>query len=194
MIAAIPTKGDTKATKISQLLLDIINMTACAEINLLSIGADRAIAEMKAQEKIMNNESVEKYLEFEDLFYGIKFRAPIYNNRPIIHVQCPKHAKKTARNQIHYGLKLLTFGNDTIRYDQLLELAQMPNSSICIRDVRNVDKQDDAAACRTFHSNLISICQKDGVLLSEKTGFFVYMFILGEFFSLFYFQKYEIIN
>ncbi|CAG8754772.1 2561_t:CDS:2 [Rhizophagus irregularis] len=51
IIAAIPTKGNTKADKISQLLLDIINMTACAEINLLSIGADGAISEMKAQEK-----------------------------------------------------------------------------------------------------------------------------------------------
>ena len=150
MIAAIPTKGDIKATEISQLLLDIINMTARAGINLLSIGADGTIVEMKAQKIIMNNKSVEKYLEVEDSFYRIKFHAPIYNNRPIIRVQCPKYAKKTARNQIHYGLKLLTFENDTIRYDQLLELAQMPNSSICIRNMQNVDKQDDAATYRTF--------------------------------------------
>ncbi|RGB23509.1 hypothetical protein C1646_806418, partial [Rhizophagus diaphanus] len=183
MIAAIPTKGDVSATEISQLLLDIINMTAHAGINLLSIGADGVIAEMKAQEKIINNESIEKYLEFEDSFYRINFHAPIYNNRPIIRVQCPKHAKKTARNQIHYGSKLLTFGNDTIHYDQLLELAQFPNSPICVRDVCNVDKQDDAATYQTFHSDLISICHKDGILSLGKTGFFVYMFILGELFD-----------
>ncbi|GBC05675.1 hypothetical protein RclHR1_06370002 [Rhizophagus clarus] len=129
MIAVMPTKGGVKATEISQLLLNIIDMTARARINLLTI----------------------------DSFYGIKFRAPIYNNRPIIRVQCPKHAKKTARNQVHYGSKLLTFGSDTVRYDQLLEFAQIPNSPICIRDVRNVDKQDDAAAYRTFHSDLISM-------------------------------------
>lgn len=92
-------------------------MTAHVGINLLNIGADRAIAEMKVQEKIINNKSIEKYLEFEDSFYRINFHAPIYNNRPIIRIQCSKHAKKTARNQIHYGSKLLTFGNDTIRYD-----------------------------------------------------------------------------
>ncbi|GES76206.1 hypothetical protein GLOIN_2v1777971 [Rhizophagus clarus] len=102
------------------------DMTARARINLLTIGADGAIAEMKAQKGIMNNEI-------------------------------------TARNQVHYGSKLLTFGSDTVRYDQLLEFAQIPNSPICIRDVRNVDKQDDAAAYRTFHSDLISMCQKDGV-------------------------------
>ncbi|PKY35084.1 hypothetical protein RhiirB3_455442 [Rhizophagus irregularis] len=59
----------------------------------------------------------------------------------------------------------------------------MPNSPICVRDVRNVDKQDDAAAYRTFHSDLISMCQKDGVLMPGKAGFFVYMFILGELFD-----------
>uniref|UniRef100_U9SND4 Uncharacterized protein n=1 Tax=Rhizophagus irregularis (strain DAOM 181602 / DAOM 197198 / MUCL 43194) TaxID=747089 RepID=U9SND4_RHIID len=48
----------------------------------------------------------------------------------------------------------------------------MPNSPICVRDVRNVDKQDDAAAYRTFHSDLISMCQKDGVLMPGKAGFF----------------------
>ncbi|RGB40825.1 hypothetical protein C1646_752805 [Rhizophagus diaphanus] len=104
IITAIPTKGDINATEINQLLLDIINITAHAGINLLSIGTDRAIAEMKY----------------------------------------PKHTKKTARNQIHYSSKLLTFGNDTIHYDQLLELAQFSNSPICVRDVRNVNKQDDA--------------------------------------------------
>ncbi|PKB92154.1 hypothetical protein RhiirA5_445788, partial [Rhizophagus irregularis] len=98
IIAAIPTKGNTKADEISQLLLNIINMTACAEINLLSIGADGAISKMKAQEKIMINKSIEKYLEFVDSFYGINFYAPIYNNQFIVCVQCPKHAKKTARN------------------------------------------------------------------------------------------------
>ncbi|CAB4404118.1 unnamed protein product [Rhizophagus irregularis] len=158
MITAIPTKWNVSATKISQLLLDIINMTAHAGINLLSIGADGAIAEMKAQEKIINNESIEKYLEFKDSFYRINFRAPIYNNHLNIRVQYPKHAKKTARNQIHYGSKLLTFGNNTICYDQLLELAQFPNSLICIND-------------------------KDGILSPGKTGFFVYMFILGELFN-----------
>ncbi len=64
MIVVIPTKGDIKATEISQLLFDIINMIAYAGINLLSIGVDGAISEMKVQEKIMNNESVKKYLEY----------------------------------------------------------------------------------------------------------------------------------
>jgi hypothetical protein len=94
MIATIPTKGNIKANEISQLLLNIIDIIARAKINLLNISTDRVIFEMKAQEKIMNNESIEKYLEFEDSFYGIKFYTPIYNNQPIVHVQCPNMQKR----------------------------------------------------------------------------------------------------
>ncbi|RGB36443.1 hypothetical protein C1646_814042 [Rhizophagus diaphanus] len=43
IIAAILTKGNTKADEISQLLLDIIDMTARAGINLLSISANGAM-------------------------------------------------------------------------------------------------------------------------------------------------------
>jgi hypothetical protein len=76
---------------------------------------------------------------------------------------------------------LLTFGNDIICYDQLFELAQMSNLPICVRNICNINNQYDVATYRTFHLDLISMCQKDGVLLPKKTGFFVYMFILGSF-------------
>jgi hypothetical protein len=55
-------------------------------------------------------------------------------------MQDVKHAKKTARNQIHYGTRLLTFENSTVRYDQFCNLAEKENSVLCIRDVYNVDK------------------------------------------------------
>ncbi|PKB92153.1 hypothetical protein RhiirA5_304270 [Rhizophagus irregularis] len=48
----------------------------------------------------------------------------------------------------------------------------MPNSPICVRDVRNVDKQDDAAAYRTFHSDLISMCQKKWCFNTRKSWLF----------------------
>jgi calcineurin-like phosphoesterase len=91
-----------------------------------------------------------------------------------------KHAKKTARNQIHYGTRLITFGNSTVRYDQLCDLVKKENSVLCIRDVYNVDKQDDGAAFRVFHSRLLEICQDNGVINPEKLGLFVYLFILGK--------------
>ncbi|GBB91541.1 hypothetical protein RclHR1_01890015 [Rhizophagus clarus] len=48
------------------------------------------------------------------------------------------------------------------------------------RDVLNVDKQDDGAALRTFHSNNLMQILVNGTLSDERIGFFVYLFILGE--------------
>ena len=91
-----------------------------------------------------------------------------------------KHAKKTAKNQIHYRTRLITFGNSTVRYDQLCDLAKKENSGLCIRDVYNVDKQDDGAAFRVFHSRLLGMCQDNGVIDPGKLGLFVYLFVLGK--------------
>ncbi|CAG8642587.1 6366_t:CDS:2, partial [Scutellospora calospora] len=70
-------------------------------------------------------------------------RSSIYSKRPIIHVQDSKHAKKNRRNAIHSEARLLVLGNNTIRYDQLYQLAYKENSALYIRDVINIDKQDD---------------------------------------------------
>ncbi|CAI2174578.1 6746_t:CDS:2, partial [Funneliformis geosporum] len=94
-------------------------------------------------------------------------------------VQDIKHAKKTARNQIHYGTRLITFGNSTVHYDQLCDLAKKENSGLCICDVCNVDKQNDRAAFRVFHSQLLGMCQDNGVINLEKLGLFVYLFVLA---------------
>jgi len=117
IIAALSTKGDATAKEISDQLLKIIDMTASCDINLLSLGANGAITEMKAQQIVMRHSSASGVLEFKDSLYGIDFKAPIFNNRPIVRVQDVKHAKKIARNQIHYGIRLITFGNSTVRYD-----------------------------------------------------------------------------
>ncbi|PKB94761.1 hypothetical protein RhiirA5_264584, partial [Rhizophagus irregularis] len=65
-------------------------------------------------------------------------------------VQDPKHAKKTARNAIISGARLLTFGISSVRYDHLLTLIKQHDSIMYKNDVIKLDKQDDAAAYRTF--------------------------------------------
>jgi hypothetical protein len=84
IIAALPTKDDATAKKISDQLLKIIEMTASCGINLLSLGADGAITEMKAQQTVMEHSSASGFLEFKDSFYRVNFKAPIFNNRPIV--------------------------------------------------------------------------------------------------------------
>jgi choline kinase len=104
----------------------------------------------------------------------------IYQNLPIITIQDPKHTKKTARNQLHSGIRLLILGNNVILYRHLLTLAQAENHAIYIRDVVNVDKQDDGAAYRLFHSDVLEqICQNHEQENNEMQSLFVYLFVLG---------------
>ena len=103
---------------------------------------------------------------------------PIYQNLPIITVQDPKHAKKTARNQLHSGARLLVLGNNVILYRHLLTLAQAENHAIYIWDVVNVDKQDDGATYRLFHSDVLEqICQNEQEN-NEMQSLLVYLFVL----------------
>src|ERR1044071_7984558 len=151
MVAMIPTKGNEGAEQIAYLIRQIIEMAHMANLNILSFGADGARSEFNAQTIISNETS--NLLEYKDLFYKIHFKAPIYNDKPFIRVQDPKHAKKTTRNQLFSGAKLLSLGIDTARYDQLYQLAHRDEHTLLKRDVLNVDKQDDGAAYRMFHSN-----------------------------------------
>ncbi|PKY35076.1 hypothetical protein RhiirB3_501086 [Rhizophagus irregularis] len=108
---------------------------------------------------------------------------PIYQNLPIITVQDPKHAKKTARNQLHSGARLLVLGNNVMLYRHLLTLAQAKNHAIYIRDVVNVDKQDDGAAYRLFHSDVLEQMYQNELENNEMQSLFVYLFVLGYIFD-----------
>src|SRR6266542_3977023 len=114
MIAMIPTKGNEGAEQIADLMRQVIEMVHITNLNILSFGADGARSEFNAQSIIMNETS--NFLEYKDSFYKIYFKVPIYNGKPFIRVQDLKHAKKTARNQMFSGAKLLSLGIDTVCY------------------------------------------------------------------------------
>ncbi|GBB85928.1 hypothetical protein RclHR1_12370004 [Rhizophagus clarus] len=108
---------------------------------------------------------------------------PIYRNLPIITVQDVKHAKKTARNQLYLGVRLLILGNNVILYRHLLTLAQAKNHAIYIRDIINVDKQDDGAAYRLFHLDVLEQIYQSELENNEMQSLFVYLFVLGDLFD-----------
>ena len=89
-------------------------------------------------------------------------------------MQDTKHAKKTARNQLHSGARLLVLGNNVVLYRHLLNLAQSPNHALYIRNVVNVDKQNDKAAYRVFHLDILAQIHQNGL---EITKCNLYLFI-----------------
>ncbi|CAG8739281.1 21526_t:CDS:2, partial [Gigaspora rosea] len=134
--AMLPTKGNEDAEQIACLIHQIIKLSHLANLNILSFGTDGTRSEFNAQSIITNEAS--NFLEYKDSFYKIHFKAPLYNNKLFIRIQNPKHAKKTARNQIFSCARLLSLGIST--------------HFLLKHDVLNVDKQDDGAALHTFYS------------------------------------------
>ncbi|GBB98477.1 hypothetical protein RclHR1_03240002 [Rhizophagus clarus] len=185
VIALLLTKGDSKTQEIYTILKKVVDMSIQANINLISIGADSAITEYNAQVLLMQGNDTQEFLTYDNEIYNVHFRAPIYSGKPIICIQDPKHAKKNGRNAIHSGARFLVLGNYTVRYDQIYQLAQEENFALYMRDVINVDKQDDGAAYRVFCSTFLAQCQNNGHLDHDKSALFVYLFIFGELFDSF---------
>jgi hypothetical protein len=179
MIGLVPTKGNSSANHVYAYLKQVLKMCFQANVNVISVGSDGAASEFNAQDLLMTDQEAENFLTFEDQLFGIYFRAPIFNGRPIIRVQDPKHAKKTARNQLFSGARLLTLGLGTVRYDHIKLLASSPSTVLYQRDVVNVDKQDDGAAYRIFCSQLLDQCCDMIPTNSEILPAFVYLFVLG---------------
>ncbi|PKC57828.1 hypothetical protein RhiirA1_401104 [Rhizophagus irregularis] len=178
VIAILPTKGDETAEKIFNILHLVLDFAQQSNINILSIGANGVRSEFNAQTQIIN--SAPTHIVFSDPFYNVHFKALIINGKPIVRVQDPKHAKKTARNQLFTGARLLSLGIGTARYDQLFQLAHQDQHVLLKRDVLNVDKQDDSAAYRMFHSENLAQIIRLGTIPSDMIGLFIYLFVLGE--------------
>ena len=78
--------------------------------------------------------------------------------------------KKNSRNQMFGGARLFTFASSTVWYDQVL----------LVRDVINVDRQDDMAAFRTFSSSFLNeVVTKCSTDISYRS-LAVYLFVLGD--------------
>jgi hypothetical protein len=151
------------------------------QLHILSIGSDGAIVEFQAQEKILMIQTSEQ-LSIHDNNLNIHFSCPIFDNvGPVIRVQDPKHAKKTARNALMSGARLLTFGISSARYSHLLKLIGRHDSIMYRNDVIKLDRQDDGAAYRTFcSSNLRQCLTADYKIQPEMDGFFIYLFVMGK--------------
>ena len=146
VIGLIPNNNKDKATDIFAYHQRVLAYAAQLKINIISFGSDGVANEFNAQSMLMNIPTTEKIV-FEDQLYSIKFMCPVLPDiGPVIRIQDAKHGKKSGRNALFSGARLLTLGTGTARYDQILTLSKMPNSVLFKRDVENADRQDDGAA------------------------------------------------
>jgi hypothetical protein len=141
VIALIPNHGSDKADDIAKLHFKLLdNIAPRLELHLLSFGSDGAIVEFQSQQQILNANTTEKLSIHEDNL-NIHFSCPVFEQiGPVVRVQDPKHAKKTARNAAISGARLLTFGNTSVQYSNFLQLINRHDSVMFKNNVIKLDR------------------------------------------------------
>jgi hypothetical protein len=181
VIALIPNKGSDTINDIEKLHRKLIEEIAPQlHLHILSLGSDGAITEFQAQQSILSTQTA-KRLIIRKSSLNVNFSCPILDKvGPIIRVQDAKHAKKTARNAVMSGARLLTFGTSSARFQHFLNLINSHDSIMYKNNVIKLDRQDDAAAYRTFCSSNFKQClESDYKVKSDMKGFAIYLFVMG---------------
>lgn len=139
IVALISTKNDN-AKEIFALHQKLIEIAADLELHIISIRSNGAAPEFQAQ-NLLQSTKTRNWVQHRNFQFRINFNCPIFSKvGPLIRIQDPKHGKKTARNAIMSGTRLLTFGNSTVHFDQLLKLSLQEDSIIYKRDVIKLDR------------------------------------------------------
>ncbi|EGG10869.1 uncharacterized protein MELLADRAFT_92216 [Melampsora larici-populina 98AG31] len=176
VVALISSREDESAEDIKAQHLKFIHLLESAEIPLISLGSDGAASEVLAQELLVN--AATNYLDFSAPELKVNVRFPLLgaSKQPVVAVQDPKHARKTASNQLLSGPCLLAFGQFNINLDQLLILLKTKNCPLGYKDILNTDKQDDGHAYQTFSKQTFKAACSD----PECVGLVLYLYIFGK--------------
>lgn len=176
VVALIASKSKEDASDVAAQHQTFFRESQLAGLNILSLGSDGAPTELSAQEKVI--ESATNYLTYSNTDLDVFVKVPLLgkNAKPIVMIQDPKHARKTAANQLLSGARVLSFGRFYVDIQQLATILQDANSPLYKRDVFDCDRQDDGRAYRTFSAKTVEASLNH----EECTGLTVYLFIFGE--------------
>lgn len=160
-------------------LADLLNNEQIRPVSLASDGTE---VERQVQQLITQSAPSHHIYSIGNTFLGdigrITLRIPLFLGLyPTIIVQDSKHGRKTARNQLFTGARILVLGFFAAFFAQLRELAANALGPLFMRDVENVDRQDDRAAARTFSASALDFHMKT---YPDQRGLSVYLFVLGD--------------
>lgn len=153
-----------------------IHLLQEAGLNLISLGLGGAASERAAQNSLI--ESADNYLEYTNVYLRVWMRVPLLGTPPvpIVSVQDPKHARKTAANQMLLGAQVLSFGQYHVDTQQLLDFIGVKGCPLVLKDVLNTDFQDHLWAYKTFWSRTFESL----TTIDDNLGLSIYLFVLGE--------------
>ncbi|CAG8654771.1 24961_t:CDS:2, partial [Gigaspora rosea] len=180
VIGLIPNNGNETSARILKIHEKVLEIAQQLSIHIVSIGADGAISEFNAQKHLMSK-NTGLTQSFHDPIYNINFTCSVFPGvGPVIRVSDPLHARKSARNALFSGARLLTLGNYIATYDQVLDMCEQDDSILYKKDVINCDRQDDGASHRLFCSLLLNQVINSNISNNIRYGLFVYLFVIGE--------------
>ncbi|KAF8166954.1 hypothetical protein BJ912DRAFT_1149772 [Pholiota molesta] len=177
IVAALPMTSLDAPTLVS-LLTKVIDGLFDRNIYISSYACDGTEVERAVQRLFL--------AQCEQRTYTVKSPRPgsdthvtygICREHVICMIQDSKHALKTLRNNLFSGARLLTFGNFTMVYQHILELARGDGTPLYKRDVENLDQQDDNAAVRLFSADALKYLSDHH---PNYVGDIVYLFVFGE--------------
>ncbi|KAH9015478.1 hypothetical protein EDB84DRAFT_1679909 [Lactarius hengduanensis] len=187
ILAVMPLASSTDAATIAameQRLLDIL-IASEKSLCIISLGSDGSIVERDARRALVRS-GFAKYVTHSIPYSSgngtqsedIKISFLCVHGQYIAITQDPKHCRKTARNNLFSGARLLLLGNFPIYYEQIRSLASENDSPLYWRDVDQLDRQDDRAAARLFSAPFLRHCvSRHG---ETNLGLPIYLFVLGE--------------
>lgn len=176
VVALIASHAREKADDIISQHKQFMGLCQESGIRLLSIGGDGAPVELAAQEGLAK--SATQLITFEEASLNVYIKVPLIGHPlcPIVGVEDPKHAKKTAANQFLSGARLLALGKYYASVQQLVDVLQMPNSPLVTKDIINSDKQDNGRAFRIFSWKTL----QSSLANPDSTGLSLLLFVFGE--------------
>lgn len=180
MIMAALARGSSEdigsLTALTNLLLDLLAERGIYPISVSHDGTEveRGVQRLLVQDLPYRTFSIESVDGWPKLDIKLFLRE---NKWVIITPQDCEHGRKTGRNQVFTGARVLALGNFTLHFGQLAKIVEHPSSPLFRRDVFRVDKQDDRAAERITSSlTLEHICKHN----PDHLALIIYLFNLGE--------------
>jgi hypothetical protein len=175
VVALLASYDKETAEDIAASHISVLECCSKAGMSVVSIGSDGAATEISALRFLQT--SVDQHLSFHKADAGISIQVPLMGSppQPVVPVQDPKHARKTAANQVLSGARLLSFGKYYLNISHLVELLGQ-SSPLFSGDVLNCNKQDDGRAYRTTNWETLEASLQS----PTHTGLAIYLFLLGE--------------
>lgn len=183
VLAVVPLTASTNSATLANLEQQLLHvlMGSNTSVRIVSLGSDGSVLERDARRALIRSgfaKNLSYTIPHPDTTQSEPIRVPLMqiHGRCVTAIQDAKHGRKTARNNLFSGSRLLALGNHVAHYGQVRHLANEKDTPLYWRDVDRMDRQDDRASARLFSASFFEYCIKR----TSHVALPIYLFVFGE--------------